>query len=72
MKIGVLALQGGFAEHQAVLDRLVIDTSSEDSPQKKGAVLAAITALKQICNHPEAYRPTGEPDAAYDTYKELL
>jgi hypothetical protein len=47
--------------YQAVLDRLVIDTSSEDSPQKKGAVLAAITALKQICNHPEAYRPTGEP-----------
>ncbi|MFP5577265.1 MAG: SNF2-related protein [Acidimicrobiia bacterium] len=47
--------------YQAVLDRLVIDTSSEDSPQKKGAVLAAITALKQICNHPEAYRATGEP-----------
>ena len=47
--------------YQAVLDRLVIETSDEDSPQKKGAVLAAITALKQICNHPEAYRATGEP-----------
>ncbi|PAU50207.1 Zn-ribbon domain-containing OB-fold protein, partial [Streptomyces albireticuli] len=22
--------------------------------------------------HPDHYRPTGEPDAAYDTYKELL
>ena len=44
--------------YQAVLDQLVIDTSeSEDgSPQKKGAVLAAITALKQICNHPAAYQ----------------
>jgi len=47
--------------YQAVLDRLVLDTSEEDSNRKKGAVLAAITALKQICNHPEAYQPTGEP-----------
>jgi len=47
--------------YQAVLDRLVLDTSEAEGERKKGAVLAAITALKQICNHPEAYRETGEP-----------
>jgi len=47
--------------YQAVLDKLVLETSDDDEGKKKGAVLAAITALKQICNHPEAYRPTGEP-----------
>jgi hypothetical protein len=41
--------------YQAVLDQLVADTADDDSPKKKGAVLAAITALKQICNHPAAY-----------------
>ena len=48
--------------YQAVLDRLVLDTADQEgTPRKKGAVLAAITALKQICNHPEAYTHTGEP-----------
>jgi SNF2 family DNA or RNA helicase len=41
--------------YQAVLDELVAETSDEDATRKKGAVLAAITALKQICNHPSAY-----------------
>jgi hypothetical protein len=41
--------------YQAVLDQLMIDTADDDTPKKKGAVLAAITALKQICNHPAAY-----------------
>jgi hypothetical protein len=44
--------------YQAVLDELVLQTADDDAPKKKGAVLAAITALKQICNHPAAY--TGE------------
>ena len=48
--------------YQAVLDRLVVDTADQEgTPKRKGAVLAAITALKQICNHPEAYARTGEP-----------
>ncbi|MEM8922755.1 MAG: DEAD/DEAH box helicase [Actinomycetota bacterium] len=49
--------------YQAVLDQLVVDTAeTEDgSPAKKGAVLAAITALKQICNHPSAYQHDDEP-----------
>jgi hypothetical protein len=46
--------------YQAVLDELVVDTADDDTPKKKGAVLAAITALKQICNHPAAY--TGDDD----------
>ena len=40
--------------YQAVLDSLVA-SSADEGPPKKGAVLAAITALKQICNHPAAY-----------------
>ena len=48
--------------YQAVLDELVVNTKGEDgAPKKKGAVLAAITALKQICNHPAAY--TGDDGA---------
>lgn len=40
--------------YQAVLDSLVAQQAEVDAgaPRKKGAVLAAITALKQICNHP--------------------
>ena len=48
--------------YQAVLDDLVAQTSEEDAGTKrKGAVLAAITALKQICNHPAAYQGDDEP-----------
>ena len=39
---------------------LVANASGNDGEPRKGAVLAAITALKQICNHPAAY----EDDAA--------
>jgi len=43
--------------YQAVLDSLVAQQAEVDAgaPRKKGAVLAAITALKQICNHPVNY-----------------
>ena len=47
--------------YQAVLDTLVAQTADDDSPPKKGAVLAAITALKQICNHPAAYNDGDGP-----------
>lgn len=45
--------------YQAVLDKLVRDTADSESNTsvRKGAVLAAITALKQICNHPLNYQP---------------
>jgi len=46
--------------YQAVLDDLVAETADDDTPKRKGAVLAAITALKQICNHPAGYTGEGE------------
>ncbi len=48
--------------YQAVLDRLVLATAgAEGEAPRKGAILAAITALKQICNHPAAYQDDDEP-----------
>jgi SNF2 domain-containing protein/SNF2 helicase protein/helicase-like protein len=49
--------------YQAVLDDLVENVADADAggETKKGAILAAITALKQICNHPSAYRDNGQP-----------
>ena len=41
--------------YQAVLDRLLAGGLDEDTTKRKGQVLAAITALKQICDHPAAY-----------------
>ncbi len=46
--------------YQAVLDELVARTDTqENGSERKGAVLAAITALKQICNHPVNYEDDG-------------
>jgi hypothetical protein len=47
--------------YQAVLDTLVAETSGAGGDPKQGAILAAITALKQICNHPAAYQDDGRP-----------
>ena len=49
--------------YQAVIDNLMAETSGSDSgtPERKGAVLAAITALKQICNHPVNYEEDDGP-----------
>lgn len=42
--------------YQAVLDQLMADPTTQGTgAAKRGNVLAAITALKQICNHPVAY-----------------
>lgn len=42
--------------YQAVLDQLMADPTTQGTgAAKRGNVLAAITALKQICNHPAAY-----------------
>ncbi|HEY3810652.1 MAG TPA: DEAD/DEAH box helicase [Acidimicrobiales bacterium] len=41
--------------YQAVVNRLLEGGLDGDANQRKGAVLAAITALKQICDHPAAY-----------------
>ncbi len=47
--------------YQAVLDGLVVASADPQSERKQGAILAAITALKQICNHPSAYQDDGQP-----------
>ncbi|MGH9111128.1 MAG: SNF2-related protein [Acidimicrobiales bacterium] len=49
--------------YQAVLDRLVAGSNGagDAGEPRQGAVLAAITALKQICNHPAAYQDDGRP-----------
>ncbi|MGH9022951.1 MAG: DEAD/DEAH box helicase, partial [Acidimicrobiia bacterium] len=41
--------------YQAVLDRLLAEGLDDEPASRKGNVLAAITALKQICDHPAAY-----------------
>src|SRR3954470_13564293 len=49
--------------YQAVLDSLVANAAAAEAggEPKRGAVLAAITALKQICNHPAAYQADDVP-----------
>lgn len=48
--------------YQAVLDKLVTGTGGvEGEEPRKGQILAAITALKQICNHPAAYQDDDRP-----------
>jgi SNF2 family DNA or RNA helicase len=49
--------------YQAVLDKLIVEQAATDvgAEPKQGAILAAITALKQICNHPVAYSDDGQP-----------
>ena len=44
--------------YQAVVNRLLEGGLDGDANQRKGQVLAAITALKQICDHPAAYLAT--------------
>jgi superfamily II DNA or RNA helicase len=48
--------------YQAVLDKLVMpDQNETGEAPPQGQILAAITALKQICNHPVAYEDDGGP-----------
>ncbi|MFL6207055.1 MAG: DEAD/DEAH box helicase [Acidimicrobiales bacterium] len=47
--------------YQAVLDGLIVQTEGAERDRKQGAILAAITALKQICNHPWNYQQDDLP-----------
>ena len=48
--------------YQALLDTLVTgDAEPEGNKARNGQILAAITALKQICNHPAAYKDDDLP-----------
>ncbi|MDQ2728395.1 MAG: DEAD/DEAH box helicase [Actinomycetota bacterium] len=48
--------------YQAVVNRLIDSGLEADATQRKGQVLAAITALKQICDHPAAYLGADDTD----------
>jgi len=45
--------------YEAVLDELVSGADWARRADRKGAILTAITKLKQICNHPAAYHDDG-------------
>jgi len=48
--------------YQALLDALVTGSALEAGEKpRQGQILAAITALKQICNHPSAYQRDDKP-----------
>ena len=48
--------------YQALLDEVVIQAEQDDdNDRRKGQILAAITGLKQICNHPWNYQQDDEP-----------
>jgi SNF2 family DNA or RNA helicase len=48
--------------YQAVLNTLVTNSErAEGEKPRKGQILAAITALKQVCNHPAAYQDDDLP-----------
>jgi SNF2 family DNA or RNA helicase len=48
--------------YQAVIDTLVTGTAlPEGDKSRNGQILAAITALKQVCNHPAAYQDDDRP-----------
>src|SRR4029079_16962606 len=50
------------ARAQAVLDKPVPGRALEEGEKpRQGQILAAITALKQICNHPSAYQRDDQP-----------
>jgi superfamily II DNA or RNA helicase len=38
--------------YQSVVDQLLLDAQAESGMRRRGLVLAALTRLKQICNHP--------------------
>ncbi|MET9492846.1 DEAD/DEAH box helicase [Nocardia sp. NPDC006630] len=47
------------ALYQAVLDDMSAKLKSAQGMERKGAVLAALTRLKQVCNHPAHYLKDG-------------
>jgi hypothetical protein len=47
--------------YQAILDGLLREGLDDEANARKGHVLAAITALKQVCDHPAAYLDDDKP-----------
>ncbi|MBB5914878.1 hypothetical protein BJY24_003745 [Nocardia transvalensis] len=49
------------ALYQAVVDDMVAQLKHSKEIQRKGVVLAALTRLKQVCNHPAHFASDGSP-----------
>jgi len=47
--------------YEAVVDKMMKKIEGASGIKRKGAVLSALTALKQICNHPALYIKDGSP-----------
>ena len=70
MKLPPITIDKAFCRltrEQAALYRSVVDRwmprieAHEDRFGRRGAVLAMLGQLKQVCNHPEMVAPTGMP-----------
>lgn len=64
-------------KEQAALYQNVLDSAMEEIEQvegihRRGLVLKMITALKQICNHPENYTKKGKADPSLSGKSQLL
>ncbi len=59
VRASLTAEQAGL--YQAVLNRLVQEIKESKGMGRKGLVLASLTRLKQICNHPAHYLGDGSP-----------
>ncbi|MDF0530337.1 DEAD/DEAH box helicase [Tsukamurella sp. 8F] len=57
VRANLTAEQAGL--YQAVLDRLAEELAEADGMPRRGLVLAALTRLKQVCNHPAHYLDDG-------------
>lgn len=49
------------ALYRQVSEEALAEIASSDAMERRGRVLALITALKQVCNHPEQYLKEGQP-----------
>ncbi|MBF6371111.1 DEAD/DEAH box helicase, partial [Nocardia puris] len=49
------------ALYQAVVDDMLVKLRSAKGMARKGAVLGALTRLKQVCNHPAHFLGDGSP-----------
>ncbi|MFD2612176.1 DEAD/DEAH box helicase [Paenibacillus gansuensis] len=47
--------------YEAAVQKVLRQASESEGMERKGAILAALTHLKQICNHPAHYLRQGEP-----------
>ena len=59
--IGALLTREQATLYQAVVDELLRDAQEKEGIDRRGAVLAGLTRLKQVCNHPALLLGDGSP-----------